>query len=202
MQILFIFFALLAVSPVFGAGQNVKDPALSEKSIEGYQQNFLLPIDVIETTKYNLNVTIPKGYKSVQPLSSFTGANDIMIEYIPQANETNNWSEIITVNKYIGQKASAKLFTSMLKIQMMSQANGVKLLKDTASNENNKEQAFFIMRYTFQGKHEVIGAKYYSGPFDSAGVQYTIRVRDGISQEDAIKKIIDYLDKNVKLIET
>ena len=169
MTILYAFLAIFAISPIFGA-------ELTEKEIEGFQPTFLLPIEVAKQ-QVNLSVTVPKGYKSLQPLASFNKRDQVMIEYIPQNDSDNNWSEIITVNKFIGQKLSAKSFASILKIQFMSVAKNVKLIEDKSSKEKNIEDAYFLMRYTHQQKQEVIGAKYFSGPYDSAGVQYTVRLK-------------------------
>lgn len=148
----------------------------------------------------NLKVTVPKGYKPLQALDAFSKREQVMIEYIPQNDNENNWSEIITVNKFIGQKISAKTFAAMVKIQMMSAAKGIKLIADISSKDKNIEEAFFLMRYRNQQKQEIIGAKYFSGTFDAAGVQYTIRLKPDLNEEAAIKKIDDFFKNNVQLI--
>lgn len=192
MSILYLVLAVFAISPLFGT-------QLVEKEIEGFQPTFLLPVDVTKQP-VNLSVTVPKGYKSLQPLSGFGKREQVMIEYIPQNDSGDNWSEIITVNKFIGQKISAKTFASMLKTQFMSVAKNVKLIEDKSSKEKNIEDAYFLMRYTHQQKQEIIGAKYFSGPFDAAGVQYTIRLNPDLNEEAAIKKIDDFFKNNVQLM--
>ncbi len=192
MPILYLIFAMFAITPIFGA-------ELTEKEIEAFQPTFLLPIDVTKQP-INLSVTIPKGYKPLQPLDAFGKREQVMIEYIPQNDSENNWSEIITVNKFIGQKISAKTFAGMVKIQMMSEAKGIKLIADTSSINKNIEEAYFLMRYRTQQKQEIIGAKYISGPFDAAGVQYTIRLKPDLNEDAAIKKIDDFFKNNVQLI--
>ena len=188
MPILYLALAVFAITPIFGA-------ELTEKEIEGFQPTFLLPVDVTKQP-INLSITVPKGYKSLQPLAS----DQVMIEYIPQNDSGNNWSEIITVNKFIGKKISAKTFAGMLKIQLMSAAKGIQLIADTSSKDKNIEEAYFLMRYTNQQKQEIIGAKYFSGPFDAAGVQYTIRLKHDLNAEAAIKKIDDFFKNYVLLI--
>jgi len=192
MPILYLIFAIFAITPIFGA-------ELTEKEIEGFQPTFLLPIDVTKQP-INLKVTVPKGYKPLQALDAFSKREQVMVEYIPQNDNENNWSEIITVNKFIGQKISAKTFAAMVKIQMMSAAKGIKLIADISSKDKNIEEAYFLMRYRNQQKQEIIGAKYFSGTFDAAGVQYTIRLKPDLSEEAAIKKIDDFFKNNVQLI--
>jgi len=56
------------------------------------------------------------------------------------------------------------------------------------------------MVYAYQGKKEVIFAKYYSGPYDCAGFQYTIRLSSTMSDEEALQKINDFVKNCVAII--
>lgn len=50
-----------------------------------------------------------------------------MIEYIPESESATSWTEIITVNKLIGKKVPAKLYTDKSKFKLKRIVQIVKL---------------------------------------------------------------------------
>lgn len=73
-------------------------------------------------------------------------------------------------------------------------------MSDTSDKKKSVESAYLLMQYTHQNHKEVIGIKSFSGPYDFASVQYTIRVKPDESTSQAIKKIKEFLETQIKLI--
>jgi hypothetical protein len=161
---------------------------------EDYKASFVLPI----AKNRVLSVSIPEGYKSLQPASVWDKAP--LIEFIPNDGSTASlWSEIITIQKLIGRGISADKMTSLL-MQQLSQAVKTTLLFKESS-KNGYQMVYFALKYTHNGRQEILGAKYLSGPHDCEGVQYTIRLKYGQSEADALQKIKTFFDQNLKVIE-
>lgn len=197
MNILFLTLASLFALPLVG-GEVLLTPA-QEKDIANYQPTFLLPIDHSKRPRVNLKVEVPKGFKSLQSINDFSKQENYMIEYIPEKDISSNWSEIITVNKFIGHKISANKFTDLLKENLIQNSKNGKILIEKSTNEQGIEISWFFLKYTHQNVQEIVGTTYYSGPYDSAGAQYTIRLRNGLTEQEAIKKIKSYFENSVKL---
>jgi hypothetical protein len=161
---------------------------------------FALPINWSSPVKYNLFVTIPDGFKSLQSTEEMFKENTTIIEFIPNDEPEDNWTQIITVVKFINKKLSAEYSTNFLKNSMLSQVSHGKVWLDTASNEGAYHRATLGLTYDLRGKHEVIGAQYYSGPYDCVGVQYTIRPGSGKSDKEAIEKIKKFFNTNLQVI--
>ncbi len=171
--------------------------ALATELPEGYKTSFLLPIDWSQAKHRDLSVNIPMGYKSLQPTSTWDKAP--LIEFIPKDEHANAWSEILTIQKLIGKRISADQITTLL-MQNISQVAKTSVLFKSAPLEKD-QKSVFIIKYTHNGKEEVMGAEYLSGPYDCAGVQYTIRLSKKISEQEAVKKIKTFFDENLAVIE-
>ena len=109
-------------------------------------------------------------------------------------------SQIITINKYIGQGLSAEHLVRNLKSGMLSKVENGKVWKDALTKETSYIFANLGIAYDLNGKHEVFGARYYSGPYDTVGVQYTIRPKKGQSDAEVTKKIESFFDANAQVI--
>lgn len=163
---------------------------------------FLLPVDHIHKPVSNLRVTLPKAFSSIQSLENFALPDQIMIEYIPNGESPDNWSEIITIHKFIGRKLQAYPFLKLLKKELASKTIENKVISfDPLKEGAHIERAELIMEYMANNQREVIGALYYSGPFDAAGVQYTIRLNEKMTEEKAVNKISTYFKDNVSFFE-
>lgn len=169
--------------------------------VEELQPTFLLPIDHANKPATNLKVTIPKGFTSIQPLNSFVSPNAYIIEYIPNGESPNDWSEIITINKFIGKKIDVITFVNMLKTELAMKAKLNKVIFYDSKKDLKTNKAEFIMQYLIDQKNEMIGVVYYSGAFDAAGTQYTIRLNKNMNAETAKNKIQAFFKDNVSLIQ-
>ncbi len=164
---------------------------------EEYGTTFLLPIDWTTDKHRDLSVKIPKGYKSLQPASTWDKAP--LIEFIPHGEKQTGWSEMITIQKLTGRDLSADRFVNLLIQQISNQVKTTLLFRENAKDKY--QTVVFALKYTHNGNEEILGGKYLSGPHDCQGIQYTIRLRGKESQEKAVSKIRDFFDQNLRVIE-
>ena len=63
-------------------------------------------------------------------------------------------------------------------------------------------EASMLISYTSieNGRSELLFVKYYSGPYDASGLQYSIALNDVMTQDKAIEKIREFLADKVKVI--
>ncbi len=191
MKKILLLLTLLTSSFAF-AEEKQEDTILEKANEKRYAQTFLLPINSAPRTSFL--VKIPSGFKSVQTLTEFE--KGVMIEYIPQNEDVDHWSEIITVHKFIGMKLQATKIVNEVKNQLMLNTKDSKIL---INDKKGSIVAHLLMQYTHEGVLEILSAYYYSGPYDCVGVQYTIRVSPGLSRDAALKKIADF-QKTVEII--
>lgn len=160
--------------------------------------SFLLPINWMGSEQINLSVSIPENFVAIQPPETWVQSS--IVEFIPKGEDENNWSEIITIHKFLGTQISATAFSAKLKDYMIAQSTNSNVLKIDDSTEDSYQRALLGLAYDYNGKHEVIGSLYYSGPADCVGVQYTIRPEKGMSDETAFAKIESFLKDNTEVI--
>lgn len=171
--------------------------SLSLKADEEKTLSFLLPVNWVFPNKINLMVTIPENFVSVQPMDAWMDSP--LIEFIPKGEDVNAWSQIITVNKFIGKQYSAVDLTDMILKNLIEKTSRNEVWSNKKSDETAYKTASFGLTYVFDDKKEVIGAHYYSGPYDCVGVQYTIRPKKDSSENATIDTITSYFDNNVRI---
>jgi len=196
MRFILCMLAAFAVCPLFGEAQSEEYALLRKRAEEGAFV-FVLPIDHTVQPLCSLAVTVPKKYKPLQPLESFSPAQSRMIEFIPESeNDPYGWSEIITINKYLGSRTSADLFMNRILRSMISKMEECRVLVHSSSKEGAVEEARFLIQYKLRGQQEVLGVVYFSGPYDCVGMQYTVRPKAGQSVADAVFQVEAFLKKN------
>lgn len=168
---------------------------------EDYTFNYILPINWASDDRYNLTVTIPQGFRALQSQSSWLKKETPLIEFIPKNETENNWTEIITINKYIGQGLSAETMIKNLKNTMLSNVENGKVKSENLTKEPSYIFGNLDITYDLNGNHEIFGSRYYSGPYDTVGVQYTIRAKKD-KEEEALKKIEDFFNENTRVIQS
>ena len=153
--------------------------------------HFELPINWLSSPKYNLEVSIPAGYISLQSFRKWSDERTTLIEFVPKGQDGENWKEIITINKHLGEQIAADSLIEIVKKKFVSDDNG-KIIKEEISRQPSYTRVKLILSYDYKGKHEIVGFLYYSGPYDCVGVQYTIRLQG--NEQAAVTKIDTYLD--------
>ncbi len=188
---LFSFWALVL-------GFNASLAIIMPKS---YQALLLLPInDTLTHGKcINLSLEVPRGFRSLpQP------ENATMYEFIPETDkDANVWSQIIVPQAFVGRGITAQYQTKLVKAGLMqrSDTNG-KVLFESAHDCGTYTTATLIISYTnpLQNRREVTLARYYSGPYDCSGFQYTIALSAQRSEEDAVEKLKEFANKKTSLV--
>lgn len=159
-------------------------------------ETFLLPIK----PKLNMRVEIPKEFKPLESLETFSKPETVSIEFIPENQDITDWTEIITVQKFIGRQISAENLTKSIRTRLLSITTNGKILSETNTDKVNYEQSSATFQYEYARNLEVISMQYNSGPDDCVGVQYTIRLKDTTQVEDALKKIDHFFKSNTSIV--
>lgn len=167
-----------------------------ENSLENSKVTLLLPINWSSSSHIDLSVEIPENYVPLQPFDDWENLE--LIEFVPQGENGDNWSEIITVHKLRGRRISAIHLANLLKGQFIKSSKATILFED--SSKEGYETATLFLKYPNEDKTEVIGAKYFSGPYDCEGVQYTIRLSSQQSITEVTQKINNFFTKNLRVI--
>jgi hypothetical protein len=156
----------LALLPTIFASQIISgdEKQSTAESIEEAKTVFILPINWAEKGHINLVTKIPEGFQTIQPMSEWENAS--LIEFIPKGESADNWSEIISVHKLIGQQISAEKLVESLKNAFLTKTKNGKVWSSEASKESSYEVAHLIISYELNGKQEVFGCIYYSGPYE------------------------------------
>jgi len=159
-----------------------------------------LPINFLVKPEIALSVKIPEDFRSFLPAEKMVISS--MNEFFPKKDKNiDNWSEIITTQLLKGKQFTSKQFVDLLKKRFLSNNNNidVKIISEQDNTLKKYSTSEFTMAYTYQGKREIIFTKYYSGPHDCSGFQYTIRLINGLSEDEALRKINAFVKDQVKL---
>lgn len=163
------------------------------------QRTFVLPVNWADTPKLGMVVSIPTGFKSINAQPDVDGTS-ALAEYIPDSESEENWTQRITVSKYIGKSASAQTVVAQLKAVILEKMTNAKVWEETNTVKASYQQSMLGMKYEFQSRHELMGAQYNSGPYDCVGVQYTIRPTLTMPDEDIIKIIDAFFKTNIQVV--
>jgi hypothetical protein len=151
--------------------------------LAGENFSILLPINHLDKKNYyTLQVIPPKYLKLITSTSDFW-------EFIPQSEEPEKWSQIMTINFYRGIARSSSVFNDYLAQYMSKHCKNFKILKQTNTDETNFSVASLAATYDLNGKKELICIIAYSGPADLVQVQMT----EKITSDDKIQQVQDKL---------
>lgn len=164
----------------------------------GYQFNFLLPINSLVPGKCtNLSVEIPRGFRALaQP------ENATIHEFIPVTDKNEQaWSRIITTQAFIGRGITASYLVEMGGKRLMQEPDA-KIIYESAHDCGSYTTATMIISYlnTKLDRQEIAFLRYYSGPYDCSGFQYTIAVTAHKTEESVVQELKDFADKRTSLI--
>ncbi|MBM3468690.1 MAG: hypothetical protein FJX71_04590 [Alphaproteobacteria bacterium] len=192
-----VAFCYLLVPSAF-AGENAKSDL--KNNLDGYNLQLLFPINVLgdKGARTNLKIQIPKGFRCLQKDQLLSG-NYSLLEFIPEKDDENQWSEIITVNLFVGKSAQASKFNSYLKDRMVQAAEESKILEDNVTQGESFETAVLTLAYKHNGRREVVLVKTFSGPMDCVSVQYAVALKEGQTEDEAFKKVKAWMEDSQNL---
>lgn len=197
MKKMLLIAGLGLTTTVFAAEPTASTTPQQAKSTS--QRTFVLPVNWADTPKLGMVVSIPPAFKPVNAANPDDTSSPLM-EYIPESETDANWTQRITISKYIGKSATAQTVIAQLKSLLLEKVTNPKIWIETNSSKPNFQQSILGMRYDFHNKRELMGAQYNSGPFDCVGVQYTIRPMEGIPDDDITRIIDDFFKTNVQVV--
>lgn len=162
----------------------------------------LLPVNAAQ--RISLSVDLGKGL-NFKPGGDFQKMQEAkFFEFIPQADDINNWTEIITVILKLNiQLSEAAQFNSMLQEGIQKQASDISILKRNHKKHENYNYDEMFITYTHNGKRELMWSYVVAGPLDAVNVQYTIRIPDQNKTKNLdsyVKKIETFKDKHITVI--
>ena len=136
-----------------------------------------LPIDEMSNPQIHFIFESPEGFHTpITYLEAFLSGRSTILEYIPEGETLDNWSEIITVNLLKGRGIQAKLFTDALVKGLSSQVKDYRVFQLNVVKEGVVETSEVAMMYRlFDDSVEVLYMGYFSGAYDCSGVQYSIK---------------------------
>jgi hypothetical protein len=174
MLLLFLWQTLLAT-------ENVTD-----------QTSMILPLNDVSKIKTSLRVNIPDNFRPLQTVEQ--GYKNQMFEYVPKSDNENKWTQIITLNLFVGIKKSASDFTSIMKSEF-NKASNAKMLEESTSEQNDYMMSSLGFSYEDKERKEVVYMRYYSGPNDLSGIQYAKPLKENQSPEELLKELKLFVDK-------
>lgn len=164
-----LLLALTFVAPLSFAETPAENSALSGKEIA-----LSLPINATVAPPVTLFIKIPKGFRALQSLTDLARGKSNLIEFIPKDDGEYDWTEIITLNPFIGAKMKASDIVNSMNARFKQAAQEVHILETKTTQHGNYEQSCTAMDYVVNKRHEMVYMCYYSGPYDCAGIQYTL----------------------------
>ena len=156
-----------------------------------YPINAALP----KSQRINLLVNVPHGMRALQnPQGTF-------VEFIPVTDKDEyKWSQIITLHTLIGQQIPAEKVIQSIKNGIQKDAQSVTVLVSSNQLRSTHSEATIALSYVHNSRRQVMFARYYSGPFDCSGFQYTAVVGANESEATVLKKLKDFAEKNTSLL--
>ena len=191
---------LLASCVVLGTSLHAADTASTVVTTKtSNQRTFVLPVNWADSPKLGMVVTVPSAFKPIGPAVA-DDSNSPIMEYILETENESNWTQRITIAKYIGKNASAQTVVNQIKTLLLAKVSNPKIWVETNSTKPNFQQSMLGIRYEFQEKREFMGAQFNSGPYDCVRVQYTLRPQPSVPEEDLTRIIDDFFRTNVQVV--
>ncbi len=144
-----------------------------------------LPVNTISSPKVHIAFTVPKGFYMVEDrYKEFISGESNILEFAPENTTADNWSKIFTVISIVGKSISSEdLINFYSKKYANPEFETFHVISDTKKYDNYSISTALI-QYALEGQNEIIYTKYFSGPSDISGVQYTERLSNSLTSEE------------------
>lgn len=212
-----ISFSAIAMFALYGIGNPFSDQNTLHRLDQVKQVTLMYPINVAasEGKCSSLCVEIPLDIFRVLPQPEHSSLNEFILK---QDADDYQWSEIITIMPMIGLRISAVDWRNGLCARIASTSSNVCIIEENEEDFGTYKKASFIMTYTDtdsyyaqdpkdgsirkieKNRRELMVSRHYSGPYDAVNMQYTIALVNGITEQDALKKIKAFEQNNIKLL--
>jgi hypothetical protein len=184
--------SLLPITAVHSTDLGTNFPSSQKLSV-------FLPINALSTPKYHLSVKVPEEYNPIQAIESFAPKKATMIEFIPAGESPYEWTGILTLNKFIGIACPVSTYLDHLQkaFKAVNSDSNHKLLKSNIKKNSQYEEGVLAVSYTNadRGLTEVFYSRFFSGPFDLVGIQYTVTLKEGESVDSALSRAETFVNE-------
>jgi hypothetical protein len=165
-----------------------------------------LPVNAMSKPKVHMIFSSPKEFHADdKSVNAFFSGQSPILEFVPKNETVYNWSKIFTANLIINTSISSqKIVNSIVNnIATTGQVKTYHKIFDTKSYRNYSVSTAAI-QYSFNGRNEILYMRYFSGPADVSGIQYTEVLQKPLTGEQfraKISKIEEKFDSMIKIIE-
>ncbi len=127
------------------------------------------------------------------------------MEFVPDNTTVDNWSKIFTAIRIAGKSVSSEYLVDwhIEKMDTHPEAKTFHAIYDTRQYDNYSVSTATI-QYALSGQNEIIYTKYFSGPTDVSGVQYTERLSNSLTSEEfdiKVDEMKNFFDAMIEVIE-
>jgi len=165
-----------------------------------YKKVFSFPINILEGNTIILTAEVPAGFKPGEDLGKMIDAG--LIEYIPEKENVNTWTEIITFVPIAGKQLSADTVVDNTATWIKEKTSDLAFVKRDKIHTKKYDTSEAFIAYTANDQRELLWIYGASGPADTAVVQYTIRIPKQLKKENLtpyIEKITAFKNKYIKI---
>lgn len=152
------------------------------ESIKDYVKQLILPVN--SPMGLFLNITLPKGYKNI--LNTSTDFFSLFSEFIPENESENNWTNILTAQLIVGKSVTANTYINQLKNRFTS-IPGSEIIYETTVQRCHYTKSELCIKYTINGRTEIVYIAAFSGPYDCAIFQ-NAKLINAHKKEDLLKE--------------
>lgn len=154
------------------------DKAVKDLAEKGYKLKILFPLNV--ASKILFTAKAPKGFQLGHQHSQEVRKNlsITLVEFIPKNEKIENWSQIVTYEYLAGFQFTASSYGERLYKGIAAKVDKGSMSKPefTVVHARGYEIGKLSFSYRVHGQKEIFVARIYSGRYDTAVQQHTIRV--------------------------
>ncbi|MDF3047370.1 MAG: hypothetical protein K0R73_488 [Candidatus Midichloriaceae bacterium] len=158
--------------------------------LEEYKATYSLPVNAASSPKTHLTITPPKNFvTSPKYFEDFFEGRSSILEYVPQNESFEKWSKILTITLLKGKGMQAGNLTKTISSAIIPYSKDYILMPIKTEQRTGYEVSKLALQYLkFNGEIEMVYMDYYSGPYDCAGLQYTVKLSSWLPLPEALKK--------------
>lgn len=208
---LYYFSSFAGDSNILKAPEPVK--TVKTEDFSQHEKQIVFPINWssdrrLTKTRLGLSVSIPDGFCSIEPFEEAmkTSSIEFILNIDPKTDPKTDmnlykWSEYVAIEKIVGQSVLASEVVNKIVNDIENDNPSAWIFSRHDADRIGCSESSFALMYRHDTLLVVIFAVYYSGPYDSSGVQYAFVVDNTTTLEIIVKKIEDFVKNNVHVVE-
>lgn len=165
-------------------------------SEDGYSIERPITSDYRKDKYAKVVVTVPPGYKPLQPLDA------CIVEFIPDSDkDPARWSEVLSVLYYTEEIPTAEWLMDYTIERMSGEQKAKVLFKETLQDED-LNCASCLLLYTHQGRREILAKRVIFGEEGGCALHYAIPVDPSMDIKTQAQKAYQKLGELVSVVKT